>query len=114
MRSDNAFKRSNRRAPSTTLAPRSASRSAVASPIPLLAPVIAMTLSLIPGMKLSSLEPIAAVGYPPTHQENRDSRPQRPPEWQNEISYQPQGHESEPKDFSFHYLSLQERPPDPA
>ncbi len=53
-----------------------------------------------------SLEPIVAVRYPPTHQENRESRSERPPEWQNEISDQPQGHESDPKDFPFHYLSL--------
>jgi hypothetical protein len=53
-----------------------------------------------------SLEPIAAVGYPPTHKENRDSRSERPPEWQNEFSDQPQCRESDPKDFPFQYLSL--------
>lgn len=36
---------------STTLAPRSPSMTAVASPIPLLTPVMTTTLSLIPGMK---------------------------------------------------------------
>ena len=39
-----------RRAPRTIFAPRSASRSAVASPMPLLAPVIATTLPSIPDM----------------------------------------------------------------
>jgi hypothetical protein len=53
-----------------------------------------------------SLEPIAAVGYPPTHKENRDSGCQRPPEWQNEIGDQPQSHEGDPKDFPFHYPIL--------
>ena len=48
-----ASRRSNPRAPSTTFAPRSASRSAVASPIPLLAPVIATTLPSIPDIKFS-------------------------------------------------------------
>src|SRR6201999_2325961 len=52
-RAATAFNRSARRAPSTSLAPRSASRSAVASPIPLLAPVIATTLpSIVTGPKL--------------------------------------------------------------
>jgi hypothetical protein len=53
-----------------------------------------------------ALEPVAAVGYPPTKKENRDSCAQRPPERQNEISYQPQDRENDPKDFSFHYPSL--------
>jgi hypothetical protein len=53
-----------------------------------------------------SLEPMAAVRYPPTHKENRESRSERPPEWQNETSDQPQDHENDPKDFPFHYLSL--------
>jgi hypothetical protein len=57
-------------------------------------------------MSAVTLEPITAIGYPPTQEENRDGRSQRPPEWQNEISYQPQGDESDPKDFSFHSLSL--------
>jgi hypothetical protein len=39
-----ASRRSVRRAPSTIFAPPSASRSAVASPMPLLAPVMATTL----------------------------------------------------------------------
>ena len=41
-------RRSVRRAPSTTAAPRSASSRAVASPMPLLAPVTATTLPLMP------------------------------------------------------------------
>lgn len=53
IRSATAVRRSDRRAPSTTFAPRSASRSAVASPIPLLAPVIATTLPSVPGMNFS-------------------------------------------------------------
>src|SRR6185295_12256433 len=52
------------------------------------------------------LEPIAAVGYPPAKVENRDCCAERPPERQSEISYQPQDRENDPKDFSFHYLSL--------
>ncbi|AUS24727.1 hypothetical protein C1A50_0536 [Paenibacillus polymyxa] len=48
MRAARASRRSGRRAPSTTFAPCSASKSVVASPIPLLAPVITTTLSLIP------------------------------------------------------------------
>src|SRR6266404_7422308 len=47
MRRARASRRSDPRAPSTTFAPRSASRSAVASPIPLLAPVITTTLPSI-------------------------------------------------------------------
>src|SRR6266576_6850467 len=47
MRAARASRRSNPRAPSTTFAPRSASRRAVASPIPLLAPVITTTLPSI-------------------------------------------------------------------
>src|SRR6476469_6828393 len=53
MRVARASRRSRPRAPSTTFASRSASRSAVASPIPLLAPVITTTLSLIPDMMFS-------------------------------------------------------------
>ena len=52
------------------------------------------------------LEPIAAVGQPPAQNENRDGGSQRPPEWQNEISDQPQGGEDDAKDFPFHDLSL--------
>jgi len=48
MRAARASRRSDPRAPGTTFAPRSASSSAVASPIPLLAPVIATTLPWIP------------------------------------------------------------------
>src|SRR6266850_374032 len=48
MRLARASRRSNPRAPSTTFAPRSVSKSAVASPIPLLAPVITITLPSIP------------------------------------------------------------------
>src|SRR4029079_17000653 len=48
MRLVGASRRSDPRAPSTTFAPRSASSSAVASPIPLLAPVIATILSFVP------------------------------------------------------------------
>jgi hypothetical protein len=51
MRAASASRRSDRRAPRTTFAPRAASKSAVASPMPLLAPVITTTLSLIPDMK---------------------------------------------------------------
>ena len=47
MRAASASRRSGRRAPSTTFAPRSASSSAVASPMPLLAPVMATTLPSI-------------------------------------------------------------------
>jgi hypothetical protein len=48
-----AFSLSELRAPSTSRAPRSASSNAVASPIPLLAPVIATTLpSIATGQKL--------------------------------------------------------------
>src|ERR1700723_2837792 len=45
-----ASRRSRLRAPSTTVAPREASRSEVAFPIPLLAPVMMTTLPLIPDM----------------------------------------------------------------
>src|SRR3989442_1311084 len=48
MRSARNLRRSDPRAPSTTFALRSARSSAVASPIPLLAPVIAITLPSIP------------------------------------------------------------------
>src|SRR3981081_4015756 len=50
MRAARASRRSDRRAPSTSFAPRSASSSAVASPIPLLAPVMATTLPSLPPM----------------------------------------------------------------
>ncbi len=50
MRSTTAFSRSSRRAPRTSRAPRSARWAAVASPMPLLAPVIATTLPRIPDM----------------------------------------------------------------
>src|SRR5450755_3311296 len=56
MRAASAFRRSDPRAPSTTFAPRSASSSAVASPIPLLAPVITTTLPSIPDMKSPTIE----------------------------------------------------------
>jgi hypothetical protein len=46
-------RRSDPRAPSTSLAPRSPSRSAVASPMPLFTPVIATILSAIRCMNLS-------------------------------------------------------------
>jgi hypothetical protein len=46
-----SLKGSNPRAPSTTPAPRSASKSVVALPMPLLAPVITTTLASIPDMK---------------------------------------------------------------
>ncbi|MCY1437561.1 hypothetical protein D9M71_537280 [compost metagenome] len=48
MSSARASRRSVRRAPRTTRAPLLASRRAVASPIPLLAPVITMTLCSMP------------------------------------------------------------------
>ncbi len=50
MPSTTAFSRSSLRAPSTSRAPLSARWTAVASPMPLLAPVIAMTLPRIPDM----------------------------------------------------------------
>jgi len=53
MRAARAARRSDPRAPRTTFAPRSASRSAVASPMPLLAPVITTTLPSVPDMKFS-------------------------------------------------------------
>src|SRR5437867_9274113 len=60
MRSASDFRRPEPRAPSTSFAPRSASKSAVASPIPLLAPVIATTLSLILDMMESF--PVVSIG----------------------------------------------------
>src|SRR6187431_964499 len=62
MRLTKSCKRSERRAPSTTFAPRSASRRAVASPIPLLAPVITTTLSSSLGMILLFLSASAHPG----------------------------------------------------
>jgi hypothetical protein len=54
MRSTSAASLCDARAPNTTFAPRSASTSAVASPIPLLAPVIATTLPSISHIPFSS------------------------------------------------------------
>ncbi|SPK77176.1 protein of unknown function (plasmid) [Cupriavidus taiwanensis] len=54
IRSASPRSRCSPRAPSTTFAPRSASSSAAASPIPLLAPVMTTTLSLIVDMIFSS------------------------------------------------------------
>src|SRR6266699_1646467 len=53
MRRARASRRSDPRAPSTIFVPRSASRSAVASPIPLLAPVIATTFPSVPDISFS-------------------------------------------------------------
>src|SRR5262245_44413930 len=63
--------RSTRRAPSTTVAPRSASRRALASPMPLLAPVISTTFPLMfdmvrsfsSGHRGSNLHAVSAVGH---------------------------------------------------
>src|ERR1700683_3564830 len=52
------------------------------------------------------LEPAAAIGHPPTHDEDGDGGSQRPPKRQNEISYQTQECEKEPEDLSFHVPSL--------
>src|SRR5580704_470052 len=52
------------------------------------------------------LKPAAAIGHPPTHDEDWDGGSQRPPERQNEISDQAQEREEKPEDLSFHVPSL--------
>jgi hypothetical protein len=54
----------------------------------------------------TKLEPIAAIGDPPTHNANGNGCRQRPPKWQNDISQQAQADESDPKDLSLHSLIL--------
>jgi hypothetical protein len=54
----------------------------------------------------SLLEPIAAIGDPPTHDANGNGCRHCPPKWQDEISQQAQAGESDPKDLSLHSLIL--------
>ncbi len=54
----------------------------------------------------SKLEPVAAIGNPPTHNANGNGCRHCPPKWQDEISQQAQAGESDPKDLSLHSLIL--------
>src|SRR6202165_985881 len=51
-----------------------------------------------------SLEPAAAVSQPPGDVSDRDGRPQRPPDRQNEIGGEPEHGEREPEDLALHTL----------
>src|SRR5580700_9195264 len=52
------------------------------------------------------LEPIAAIGNPPTDPKERDRGSNRPPEWQDQIGNQAQQAEHGPKDFLLHVIIL--------
>ena len=53
-----------------------------------------------------SLEPITAVGDPPTGHANRDCGGEGPPKWQCEVGDETEGREGQPKDFALHGISL--------
>jgi hypothetical protein len=52
-------------------------------------------------------QPIAAIGNPPTEEENWNGGAQCPPERKKKISHYTQDRENGPKDFPFHASSLQ-------
>src|ERR1700722_18493131 len=52
--------------------------------------------------RVRTLEPVAAIGHPPTESENRNGRGEGPPERKSEIGHQTQDGESCPEDLSFH------------
>ena len=54
----------------------------------------------------SEIEPIAAVGDPPTGAENRNGSAQCPPERKNAIGRETQNRESGPEDLPLHVFSL--------
>jgi len=53
-----------------------------------------------------SLEPLAAVGDPPTGHANRDRGEEGPPKRQSHVGDEPNDRESHPKDFALHGIIL--------
>src|ERR1035437_2594785 len=52
---------------------------------------------------LPCLEPVAAVGYPPCDEKDRNGGGEGPPERKQEISQQTEQHEDRPEYFSLHW-----------
>src|ERR1700739_2169412 len=55
-----------------------------------------------PWLGAGHLEPIAAVGDPPTSHANRDRSSESPPEWQCQVGDQTTHRERHPKNFALH------------
>jgi len=53
-----------------------------------------------------SLEPIAAVGDPPTGHANRDRGDEGPPKWQGQVGDETNDGEGHPKDLALHGIIL--------
>lgn len=53
-----------------------------------------------------SLEPLTAVGDPPTGHANRDRGEEGPPKWQGHVGDETDDHESHPKDLALHGIIL--------
>jgi hypothetical protein len=51
---------------------------------------------------LCPLKPIAPIRHPPRHKQNRNGRPKRPPEWQQNICQNAEQHENHPEYLSLH------------
>ena len=58
------------------------------------------------GIRSVKLEPVAAVGDPPTEDADGNGSQQRPQDGQAEIRYQSQRHEDAPEDFALHFTIL--------
>lgn len=62
-------------------------------------------IAISPGMPLL-LEPVAAVGYPPTHVSDRDCGNQGPPDRKAEVGEEAEQDEENPEDFALHFRIL--------
>jgi hypothetical protein len=51
-------------------------------------------------------EPVAAVGYPPANDADRNGGQYGPHDWQGEVGYQPKRNEGGPEDFALHSFIL--------
>ena len=61
---------------------------------------------ILPAAIVQELEPIAAIGDPPTGNANRNGRSYGPPEGKDDISQQSQARKRKPEDLALHSSSL--------
>jgi hypothetical protein len=69
-------------------------------------PEIRKEKAIPPADAAQNLEPIAAIGDPPTGYANGNGRRQSPPEGKDDIGHQPQPPERKPKNLPLHSSSL--------
>ena len=60
----------------------------------------------VPTVLGGELEPVASIGNPPTHIDDRNSGRQTPPEGKNEIGDQSENREGDPENFALHFRIL--------